>query len=133
MATFIERMRERARTGLNEVQDRITEFEERGGVDQWTSSLGARLRDYEERLTQAQHRLLPDYQADLSRWNARLELDRGATVADVRSAYQRLMRRYHPDRYSGDDALEKMATRLSQELSVAYNGLLAHLDRRRPL
>ena len=130
MATFIERMRERARTGLNEVQDRITEFDQRGGIDHWTSSLGERLRDYEERLTQAQSRLLPDYQADLSRWYARLELDRGATVADVRSAYQSLMRRYHPDRYSGDDALEKMATRLSQELSVARNGLIAHLERR---
>ena len=130
MATFIDKMRERARTSLNEVQDRITEFDQRGGVDSWTRTLAERLRSYEERLAHTHHTLTPDYQVELGRWYARLELDRSATVDDVNAAYQRLMRLYHPDRYGGDVDLEKMATRLSQELSVARTSLIAHLERR---
>ena len=38
-----------------------------------------------------------------------------------------MMRRYHPDRFTGDPDVERLATRLSQELTVAYEGLLEYL------
>jgi DnaJ-domain-containing protein 1 len=65
---------------------------------------------------------------DLRRWYANLELPYGATADEVRAAYRRLMRRYHPDRHHGDPDAEKVAGELAQGLRRAYEGLLAHLS-----
>ena len=51
----------------------------------------------------------------------------GATSLEVKAAYRRLMRRYHPDLHHGDREKAEVATRLAQELRVAYEKLLAHL------
>ena len=127
MASIIERIREETRTRWTEAQRHLTNLED-GGLEGLTAVIGAKLHSYEARLAQAQYTMRPEYQLELGRWYARLELDRTADVADVKSAYQRLMRLYHPDRYSGDPTLERMATTLSQELSVAKKGLIAHLE-----
>ena len=37
------------------------------------------------------------------------------------------MRKYHPDRFAARGEGERLATRVSQELTVAYEGLLEHL------
>lgn len=129
VATLTQRLRARAREQLNAVQDRIVEFERRGGVEAVLDRVSDRLREEEERLSSGKHGLSPGYQQQLALWYARLELQPGATVDEVRAQFRNLMRRYHPDRHVGDVRAEELATRISQELTVAYEGLLAHLNR----
>lgn len=69
----------------------------------------------------------PTREAELRQWYANLELPYGASADEVRAAYRRLMRRYHPDLHHGDEAAQRVATELSQALRRAYEGLLAHL------
>src|SRR5687767_7998959 len=40
--------------------------------------------------------------ADIRRYYANLELPIGAPLSEVKAAYRRLMRRYHPDRHQHD-------------------------------
>lgn len=49
-----------------------------------------------------------------------LELDRGATRRQIRGAYRRLCRRYHPDRFANDTAKSRTATELLIEINRAY-------------
>jgi len=69
----------------------------------------------------------PAGDTEVRRWYANLELPYGAPSAEVRAAYRRLMRRYHPDMHHGNPEAEKAATELSQALRRAYEGLLLHL------
>ena len=67
----------------------------------------------------------------IRRYYANLELPLGASAAEVKAAYRRLMRRYHPDLHHADDKRQEVATKLAQELRVAYEELLAHLEGKR--
>jgi DnaJ-domain-containing protein 1 len=67
--------------------------------------------------------------AELRRYYANLELPLGAPAAEVKAAYRRLMRRYHPDRHQNDPEQARVATLLAQELSAAYEALMRHLER----
>ncbi|MCC7380195.1 MAG: DnaJ domain-containing protein [Deltaproteobacteria bacterium] len=69
-----------------------------------------------------------DSEERLRRYYANLELPFGAGAAEVRAAYRRLMRRYHPDRHHGNEGATEVATELSQKLRDAHDGLLAHLE-----
>lgn len=64
----------------------------------------------------------------IRRYYANLELPYGATAAEVRAAYRRLVRRYHPDKHQADTEAAKVATEITQKLRVAHDGLLAHLE-----
>lgn len=66
--------------------------------------------------------------AEIRRYYANLELPLGATTLEVKAAYRRLMRRYHPDLHQADGAKAEVATKLAQELRVAYERLLEHLE-----
>src|SRR5499426_3806476 len=55
-----------------------------------------------------------------------LGLERGATLADVKRAYKRLARRFHPDINPGD----RMAAQQFRQISEAYE-TLSDPDRRR--
>ena len=70
-------------------------------------------------------------QDQLNQYYANLELEPGASLKEVKSAYRRLMRRYHPDRHAKDPAKVRLANELSQQLRVAYEALREHLKRRR--
>ena len=52
-----------------------------------------------------------------------LDLPYGAEFAEVKSAYRKLMRKYHPDRYASDPEKYKAATEVAQKITEAYNGL----------
>ncbi len=130
MSTLRDRLAGVARAGLNAVQDRVADFERDGGLDGLSERLSDRARREEERFSAGRHVLNPEYHGTLKRWYARLEIEPGASVDEVRDAFRDLMRRYHPDRFSGDADREALATRLSQELTVAYEGLLEHLGAR---
>jgi molecular chaperone DnaJ len=58
-----------------------------------------------------------------------LELSPGATAADLRAAYRRLCKRYHPDRYTDPERVG-WATELTAELNAAYAYLLIQLRER---
>lgn len=64
---------------------------------------------------------------DIARYYANLELPVGASADEVRAAYKRLMRRYHPDHHLTDDTKAEAATQLARELRHAYESLLHHL------
>lgn len=68
--------------------------------------------------------------AEVRAWYGNLELPIGASADEVKAAYRRLMRRYHPDKHALDPAQAKVATEVAQRLRTAYDGLMAHLEGR---
>ena len=68
--------------------------------------------------------------ADIRRYYANLELPIGAPLPEVKAAYRRLMRRYHPDRHQHDPDRARAANELAQRLREAYEGLTAHLEKK---
>lgn len=124
MATWSDRVRER----LNRLQDRVVAFEQDGGLSGAAERLQARLQQKEQQLSAGRHVLNPEYQARVRLWYARLELPYGADAEAVRQAFRRLMRQYHPDRFTSDADAERAATEVSQKLAVAYEGLLEYLN-----
>ena len=68
-----------------------------------------------------------DVPEDVRRFYGNLELPIGASADEVKAAYRRLMRRYHPDKHALDPAQAKVATEISQQLREAYDGLLRYL------
>jgi len=61
--------------------------------------------------------------ADRKRWYSTLELEPGADLQQVRRAYRRLMKLYHPDRFANDPEKLEVATAVTRKLTEAYNGL----------
>ncbi|MBL8943010.1 MAG: J domain-containing protein [Myxococcales bacterium] len=68
-----------------------------------------------------------DPAADRRRWYKTLELEPGADLQQVRRAYRRLMKQYHPDRFANDPEKLEVATAVTRKLTEAYNGLTALL------
>lgn len=64
-----------------------------------------------------------DAAADRRRWYKTLELEPGADLQQVRRAYRRLMKQYHPDRFANDPAKLEVANAVTRKLTEAYNGL----------
>jgi curved DNA-binding protein CbpA len=60
---------------------------------------------------------------------ANLELEPGASLAEVEAAYRRLMQRYHPDQHQQDPERFRAATELADSLTEAYRALTTHLSR----
>jgi DnaJ-domain-containing protein 1 len=127
MSSLAERIAAAARQRLNRLQDAVVDFERRGGVTGAAERVGRFLDDQEARLTSGQSVLHPEHYRQLRVWYARLEVPNGSDVAVIRQAYRKLMRLYHPDVHSHDPESERLATRISQDLTVAYEGLLRHL------
>jgi curved DNA-binding protein CbpA len=48
----------------------------------------------------------------------------------VKSAYRKLMRKYHPDLHAGNPQKQKAATELSMRVTSAYNALSTHLEKK---
>ena len=61
-------------------------------------------------------------------WYRTLELEPGASYEEVRRAYRRLVAKYHPDRYAADPAKYEAATEVARKITVAHEGLKAHLE-----
>ncbi len=112
-----DRLAPSAKRNLNALLDAVEDFEERGGL--------SNLVDFD----------LPplpgaDYDSkSLRQYYANLETPYGADLDTVKKNYRRLMRKYHPDRHSGDPQREELATELSQELTRAYRVVSEHLRR----
>ena len=59
-----------------------------------------------------------------------LDLTAGADLSQIKTAYRQMMRKYHPDMHAGNPQKQKAATELSMRVTAAYNGLVAHLDKK---
>jgi len=66
--------------------------------------------------------------AQIAEWYRTLDLTVGADLAEIKSAYRKMMRKYHPDLHAGNAQKQKAATELSMRVTAAYNGLTAHLE-----
>jgi len=66
--------------------------------------------------------------AQVAEWYKTLDLPVGADLAEVKSAYRKLMRKYHPDLHAGNPQKQKAATELSMRVTSAYNALTVHLE-----
>jgi hypothetical protein len=64
--------------------------------------------------------LAPQPPGERAKALAVLELAPDATASEVRSAYRRLCRKYHPDRFANDDAKANTAHELFVEIHRAY-------------
>ncbi|HSI81956.1 MAG TPA: J domain-containing protein, partial [Solirubrobacterales bacterium] len=69
-------------------------------------------------------------EAQLAEWYKILDLQAGADLAQIKSSYRQLMRKYHPDMHAGNPQKQKAATELSMRVTTAYNGLMAHLEKK---
>ena len=68
--------------------------------------------------------------AQLAEWYRQLDLQPGADMAQIKTSYRQLMRKYHPDMHAGNPQRQKAATELSMRVTAAYNGLVAHLEQK---
>ncbi|MEZ4401445.1 MAG: J domain-containing protein [Kofleriaceae bacterium] len=71
----------------------------------------------------------PSSDAQVADWYKTLNLSPGADLGEVKSAYRKLMRKYHPDMHAGNPAKQKAANELSMRVTAAYNGLQTHLGK----
>lgn len=135
-----ERLFRSVRANLNHLLDNVREFEEQGGLrslfdpesgaprdpDQWEEiGTGSGSAD-----TNGSSRTAPPSSSQdktIEEYYANLEVPFGSDLQTVRKAYRQLMREYHPDNFADDPQKEKMATQLSQELSVAYEAIQEYL------
>ncbi|HOJ49253.1 MAG TPA: J domain-containing protein [Spirochaetota bacterium] len=68
-----------------------------------------------------------NYNKDIARYYAMLELEYGAGIEDVKKAYRNLMKKYHPDFFSSDPEKQKIAKDVAQGLTRAYEELIKYL------
>ena len=69
-------------------------------------------------------------EAKVAEWYRVLDLQPGADMPQIKTAYRQLMRKYHPDMHAGNPSKQKAATELSMRVTTAYNSLVDHLDKK---
>jgi DnaJ-domain-containing protein 1 len=69
-------------------------------------------------------------EAQVLEWYRVLDLPVGADMARIKTAYRQMMRKYHPDMHAASPQKQRAATELSMRVTTAYNGLVAHLEKR---
>jgi DnaJ-domain-containing protein 1 len=69
-------------------------------------------------------------EAQLAEWYRVLDVQPGADMAQIKSSYRQLMRKYHPDMHAGNPQKQKAATELSVRVTTAYNGLVEHIEKK---
>jgi curved DNA-binding protein CbpA len=69
-------------------------------------------------------------EAQLLEWYRVLDLQVGADMAQIKTSYRQLMRKYHPDMHAGSPQKQKAATELSMRVTTAYNGLVTHFEKK---
>ena len=70
------------------------------------------------------------HDAQVAEWYRVLDLSVGAELPQIKTSYRQLMRKYHPDMHAGNPQKQKAATELSMRVTAAYNGLVAHLEKK---
>ncbi len=133
-----DRLMRSVRANLNHLLDNVREFEDRGGFRSILepSSAPRDTDGFEEigsgpggqRRSHTRPPSSDDGNKTIHDYYANLEIPYDSDMETTRKAYRRLMRKYHPDNFADDPEQEAMATRLSQELSVAYEAIKSYLE-----
>jgi preprotein translocase subunit Sec63 len=74
----------------------------------------------QDRAKQAEFEQQRRQQTEDARYYADLELKPGASFDEIKAAYKRLIKQYHPDRFHGDKAKQDTALQVTQRLNTAY-------------
>ena len=69
-------------------------------------------------------------EAQVLAWYRVLDLQVGADMAQIKTSYRQMMRKYHPDMHAASPQKQKAATELSMQVTTAYNGLVTYLERK---
>jgi len=118
----------RQRAAADEAFRRMKEQAAKGGA--WTSSAGGAGASGANNTGGGRPPRPGSTEAQLAEWYKVLDLQAGADLAQIKSAYRQLMRKYHPDMHAGNPQKQKAATELSMRVTTAYNGLVAHLEKK---
>lgn len=59
-----------------------------------------------------------------------LELKPGAPLDEVKAAYKKLIKQYHPDRFASDAAKQATATQITAKLNQSYARIMEHLGQK---
>lgn len=110
-----------AKRGLNNLLDVVDDFEKKGGL---AGIINETLDDSSRALTGGSS----GGEKSLMQYYANLEVPYGSDLATVKKSYRRLLRKYHPDKHSGDPEREQLATELTQELTRAYTAVTRHIE-----
>ena len=70
-------------------------------------------------------------EVQLLEWYRVLDLQLGADMVQIKTAYRKMMRRYHPDMHAGNPGKLKAANEMSMRVTGAYNGLGAHHENKK--
>jgi DnaJ-domain-containing protein 1 len=120
-----DRLSRAMKANLNEVLDLVRDFEDQGGIRRYVEPIMEDL-GFED---VGRHGSGSTKKAgkSLKEYYANLEVPFGSDLDTVKDSYRRLMRKYHPDKHSGDSEREALATHLSQELTQAYEAVEGYL------
>ena len=136
MSEIKDRFMRMVRANLNDMLDRVAEFEDRGGfktvLDDFLEGREPELGPAPDEEPEPDRNWTPPRSEDektIRDYYANLEVPYGADKESVKKSYRRLMKKYHPDRFSESPKMQKLATELSQELTRAYREVLDHIDR----
>ena len=133
------KVNDKMRTGLNRVMDEINSFEDRGGMRGAVERAKSRTEHNAKRIKEALEergirveigRVFPptdDERRALRQHYRTLGVPFGADMKSVKAAYRTKMREHHPDHNAHSPEAEREATRITQELSIAYEAIEAHL------
>lgn len=120
MMSFKDRIGRNLRANLNELLDRVTEFEQQGGfrrlVDPIAGELGLDTSPP-----------APSGEKTIREYYANLEVPYGSDLETVKISYRRLLRKYHPDKHAESPEMEALATDLTQEITRAYRAVESYL------
>ena len=72
------------------------------------------------------------HDAQVAEWHRVLtgDLSAGADMAQIKTSYRQLMRKYHPDMHANNPQRPKAANEMSMRGTTAYNGLVAHFEKK---
>lgn len=117
-----DRIQRSLRANLNELLDRVSDFEQQGG---FTKYVGPIVEEFG--IDSSFEPPPPRGEKSIREYYANLEVPYGSDMETVKEAYRTLMRKYHPDKHSGDPQMEELATELSQEITRAYRAIESYL------
>ncbi len=85
---------------------------------------------YHSRYSHAQPKQAPSIDEKIAGYYANLELPYGADLEAVKKAYRKLMKQYHPDKFSSNPEKQRIATEITKGLNKAYQELEKYLQSR---
>ena len=78
--------------------------------------------EFVERVEQAfEKKANPDSNSVEHEYYANLELPYGAGFDEIKAAYKRLLKKYHPDKFYGNPKKLEIAQEVVKKLNIAYN------------